>query len=64
MNLDLKNDVERLKIREANLESEVTTLTIKLRSLEKQYDANKETMQQKINSLSEIIGSEKRIREN
>ena len=63
-NLDMKNDIEKLKTRESSLESEVTTLTIKLRSLEKQYEANKETMQQKINSLTEILGSEKRIREN
>lgn len=64
MNLELKDDVEKLKTKENSLESEVTTLTIKLRSLEKQYDANKDTMQGKINSLSDILSTEKQIREN
>ena len=64
MNLELKDDMEKLKTREGTLEGEVTTLTIKLRSLEKQYEANKDTMQAKINSLSDIINSEKKIREN
>jgi chromosome segregation ATPase len=63
MNLELKQDIEKIKTKENLLENEITTLTIKLRSSEKQYEANKETMQLKINSLSDIISSEKRIRE-
>jgi chromosome segregation ATPase len=63
LNLELKDDIEKAKTRESGLENEITTLTIKLKSVEKQYEANKETMQQKINSLSDIISSEKKIRE-
>ena len=64
MNLELKDDLEKLKTRETILESELSTALIKLQSLEKQYEANKETMQQKINTQSDILNSEKIIREN
>jgi hypothetical protein len=53
MNLELKDDLEKLKTRETILESELSTALIKLQSLEKQYEANKETMQQKINTQSD-----------
>ena len=59
-----KAEIENLKNRESELMAEVASLCIKIRSLEKQYETTKETMQEKINNLNDILTSEKKIREN
>ena len=61
---DLKDDIERFKAKESDLELEVNDLRIKLNSLQKQYSTTKETLDEKISNLSEILESEKKIREN
>ncbi|OMJ72089.1 hypothetical protein SteCoe_29541 [Stentor coeruleus] len=61
---DQKAEIENLKSREVELEGDVASLQIKLRSLEKQFETTKETLQEKINNLNDILTSEKKIREN
>ncbi|CAG9311629.1 unnamed protein product [Blepharisma stoltei] len=59
-----KGELERYKTRESELQTEIATLQIKIQSLEKQFETNKETLQEKIKSLTDILASEKKIREN
>lgn len=59
-----KGELERYRSRESELQTEIATLQIKIQSLEKQFETNKETLQEKIKSLTEILNSEKKIREN
>ena len=61
---DQKNEIDLLRTHESELEGDVSSLQIKLRSLEKQYETTKETLQEKINNLNDILTSEKKIREN
>ena len=62
--VDQKNETDLLKTHETELEAEVSSLQIKLKSLEKQFETMKETLQEKINNLNDILKSEKKIREN
>jgi hypothetical protein len=64
INVEQKAEIENLRSRENELLGEVATLCIKIKSLEKQYETTKETMQEKINNLNDILASEKKIREN
>lgn len=61
---DLKTEIDNLRNNETELNSEITNLNIKIKSIEKQFETTKETLQDKINNLNEILTSEKRIREN
>ena len=61
---DLKTEIDNLRTRESELVGEVGSLCIKIKSLEKQFETTKETMQEKINNLNDILSSEKKIREN
>ena len=61
---NLKDDIERYKGKESELEYEINELRIKLTSIQKQYKTTKETLDEKISNLNEILESEKRIREN
>lgn len=61
---ELKNEIDNLKTTESELNAEISTWIIKHKSLEKQLETTKETMQEKINNLNDILTSEKRIREN
>lgn len=61
---DLKTEIDNLRTRENELVGEVGSLCIKIKSLEKQFETTKETMQEKINNLNDILTSEKKIREN
>jgi chromosome segregation ATPase len=61
---DQKTEIDQLKSHESELETELTSLNIKLKSLEKQFETTKETLLEKINNLNDILTSEKKIREN
>ena len=60
----LKDDIERYKNEKSESDLEINDLRIKLTSLQKQYSATKETLDEKISNLNEILDSEKKIREN
>ena len=60
---NLKDDVERYKSKESELEFEINELRIKLQSVQKQFSTTKETLEEKISNLTEILESEKKIRE-
>ena len=62
--VELKGELENLKNTETELSGEITMLTIKIKSIERQFETTKETLQEKINNLNDILTSEKRIREN
>ena len=62
--ISLKEEQERFKNKEAELESEINDLRIKLQSVQKQFQTTKETLEEKISNLYEILESEKKIREN
>lgn len=62
--VELKGELENVKNSETELNGEITTLTIKIKSIERQFETTKETLQEKINNLNDILTSEKRIREN
>lgn len=61
---NLKDDVERYKSKESEHEFEINELRIKLQSVQKQFSTTKETLDEKISNLTEILESEKKIREN
>ena len=60
----LKEEQERMKTKESELEIEITETRIKLQSVQRQFDTTKETLQEKIHNLHDILESEKKIREN
>lgn len=60
----LKLEQERYKNKENELENELSDLRIKLQSVQKQFETTKETLNEKIKNLHEILESEKKIREN
>ena len=60
----LKEEQERYKNKEVEMENEINDLKIKLQSVQKQFETTKETLQEKVKNLHEILDSEKRIREN
>lgn len=59
----LKDEQDRLKTRETELESEISELRLKVQSSQKQFETTKETLKEKISNLYEILESEKKIRE-
>jgi hypothetical protein len=62
--INLREQQERHKNKEAELEVEITELKIKIQSIQKQLETTRETLQEKIDNLHEILESEKKIREN
>lgn len=62
--MQLKEQQEKSKVHENELQGTISTLGVKLSSIEKQFEVTKNTMQDKINSLNEILESEKSVRQN
>ncbi|OMJ80193.1 hypothetical protein SteCoe_19598 [Stentor coeruleus] len=59
----LKEELEKYKNQNYDMEMETTDLRIKLESTQKQFETTKETLNNKITNLYEILESEKKIRE-
>lgn len=61
---DLKEMQEKSKTHESELQGVISTISSKLSSVEKQFEVTKNTLQDKINNLNEILESEKGVRQN
>lgn len=60
----IKEDQEKMRNNEIELEASMATVNVKLHSIEKQFESTKGTMQDKITNLTEILESEKNVRQN
>ena len=58
-----KEQQDRMKIKEIDLEGEIIELKFKLQHVQKQYDTTKDTLEEKVSNLHEILESEKQMRE-
>lgn len=60
----LKEEQEKFKNNEVNITSQMATVQIKLQTVEKQFEATRSTLQEKVSNLTDILESEKAVRQN
>ena len=60
----MRSEQEKFKNHETELLSTIATLNVNLHSFEKKYETTRSTLQDKINSLNDILESEKTARQN